>query len=229
MYNSRPMRTFRNAALSVWQSVVAQIFDEENEKTPVTNEATADYGEIAMRILENDPDSPVTFDRVEPALRELGGLTYVSRAQHHLAMAVYGNEPDAASRIQARLRPFEEGTGNWQQWGHCVVEYGKYVAMVHNGPTFKSPEFDGELNSRKSVFDGVLPDDQGVTLALVGDWGTGEPTARRVLDAILAEKPHALIHLGESDGQTLGHFGRHAGDLAHAAFPATFTGVRLPR
>jgi len=197
MYNSRPMRTFRNAALSVWQSVVARIFGEENEKDPATNEATADYGEIAMRVLENDPDSPATFDRVEPALRERGGLAYVSGAQHHLAMALYGNEPDAASRIQARLRPFEEGKRNWLQWSRCVVEYGKHVAMVHNGPTFRSPEFSGELSSRKSVFDGVLPDKQAVTIALVGDWGTGEPAAQRVLDAILAEKPHVLIHLGD--------------------------------
>jgi hypothetical protein len=190
------MRTFRNAAISVWQSVVARIFDEDHEKDSVTNEATADYGEIAMRILENDPDSPVTFDRVEPSLREQSALAYVSGIQHHLAMAIYGNEPDASARIQARLRPFEEGIRNWQ-WGRCVVEYGKYVAMVHNGPTFRSPEFAGELNPKKSVFDGVLPDDEGVTLALVGDWGTGEPAAQRVLDAILAEKPHILIHLGD--------------------------------
>jgi hypothetical protein len=195
-----PFRTVRHPLLSMWQSAIAQEFRTFPNVREDVKEATADYCEIAFRRLQDgEAGEEISFDALEPALRETGPralLSYVSGAYHHFAMALSEGDFDAASAMQAKLRPFEEGIGNWHQWYRCSVEYAKYVRRVHSGPMYRSPEFDGHLMKTFSVVDGVLRDDD-VRIALVGDWGTGEPVAVQVLDGIVKLEPDLLIHLGD--------------------------------
>jgi hypothetical protein len=199
--HAMPLRAFRHPGLSVWQSLVREAFSTDELSQRINaNEGTADYCEIVMRRLE-ERELDLSFEDLEPALledhSERGWFRYVSAANHHIAMALFGETPERASRLQARLRRYEEGRGNWHQWKKCLVDYGKYVARVHRGPMYRPPEFDGHLMRDFSVVDGLLSEDREIRVALVGDWGTGEPAAINVLDGILAKDPHFLIHLGD--------------------------------
>jgi hypothetical protein len=198
-----PFRAFRHPGLSIWQSLVHEAFSTVENPVDRINadEGTADYCEIVMSRLEGEREVELSFEELEPGLQEdrseRGWFRHVSAANHHIAMALFGEAPERASMLQAKLRPYEEGRGNWHQWKKCLVDYGKYVARVHRGPMYRSPEFDGHLMGEFSVVDGLMSDDDEVKVALVGDWGTGEPVAINVLDGILAQDPHLLIHLGD--------------------------------
>src|SRR5262245_15455570 len=135
-----PFRTFRHPGLSIWQSLVRAAFSTvENELArDNANEGTADYCEIVMRALEREQEVELSFEQLEPALQEdwseRNEFRYVSAANHHIAMALFGEASERALLLQAKLRPYENGPGNWYQWKKCVVDYGKYVARVNRGP-----------------------------------------------------------------------------------------------
>jgi hypothetical protein len=208
-------RTFRNQLLSIWQSVVAEDFPsrENDALSNAVVEATADYCEIAERHLdEGEAGEEVSFEDIEPALREgpREQLRYLSGAHHYLGMAFSQGNFDAASAVQSKLRPFEEGVGNLRQWKNCSIEYARYVSRVQSGPQYRSPEFDSHLMLTFSVIDDVLSA-ADARIAIVGDWGTGEPVADLVMKGILAQKPDLLIHLGDvytsgTNGETYTRF-----------------------
>jgi hypothetical protein len=192
-------RTVPHQLLSIWQSAVAQEFLGAPNDAADAAEATADYCEIAhSRVMEGEAGEEISFEDLVPTLQEQrrAQLCYLSGAHHYLGMALSQGDSNAVSAARSKVRPFEEGAGNLRQWANCSIEYAKYVSRVQSGPEYRPPEFDGHLMPTFSVMDGILSASE-FRIALVGDWGTGQPEAGRVLDGILARDPDLLIHLGD--------------------------------
>jgi hypothetical protein len=79
------------------------------------------------------------------------------------------------------------------RWAQAALNYFLYVKSRHQGiPGYLPP---ASANDATAIIEGRLPD--RATVAIVGDWGTGTPEARVVLERIAARDPHVVIHLGD--------------------------------
>jgi hypothetical protein len=79
------------------------------------------------------------------------------------------------------------------RWAQAALNYFLFVKSRHQGiPGYHPPDGPDDATS---IIDGRLPD--RATVALVGDWGTGTPEARVVMELIAARQPDVVIHLGD--------------------------------
>jgi hypothetical protein len=197
-----PFRTVQNRLLSLWHSSVMSTIwralrrDEQPtlslDAFRAEDEATADYCDASYEL---SPHS-WTLAPLDDVLQVLGDrpLARMSAISHHLAVAEFFGDAPLALRIRRKLRPFEEGKGNALFWWDCVTQHQEHLTRARD-VTYHSSMFGGRLQPRFSVIDDVLSDSARV--GLVGDWGTGEPVASSVLQALLDFKPDIVIHLGD--------------------------------
>lgn len=196
------MKQFRDPKLSIWQSAV----DEVLARKAVTARAEALAGGAVAR-----PPRP---NATHPMVREtasycsaMGGATSFSRLAaappppegilHTLGYcsisalklakaAILGNQEECES-YKNDLGKFTDCDPLYIQAAERYVEY--FIAQCRKIPyrVYKSlSDF---------VIDGKLPSKARV--AILGDWGTGEEVARKVLQQIAAKKPDVVIHLGD--------------------------------
>ena len=205
---------FRDPMLSVWQSAVAKVAAEdprsrnlaslENHRfvaaTSVVASAIADH-------LEKQPDGLTHLDAVANATRAA-----VAYSEASAAAATSSAVPSAAAALpidcaafafqlaQARLggddakaadlqRYFKFGTcdGGWLD---CVTEFLAHFPL-RGQAAIPYQKWKGQ--DQFVLTD--LPDK--ATIAIAGDWGTGEQPAIDVMIQMAAKNPDLFIHLGD--------------------------------
>lgn len=190
--DARDFTTFQDLELSLWQSSVDEVFTEPGERRQRAVQGTEDYCEAVF----NSPPGE------SPVQRLRGNVPALVSGYHHLRAAQRATE-DANLRFNLRefrleIEKFEEPrdvTG----WASCGKVYIKYLLQHRRGKGYRSWKLPGPGRSRISF--SVIEEPQTLPeiarVAIMGDWGTGEPRAIRVFQKAVAMRPHVIIHLGD--------------------------------
>lgn len=196
------MKQFRDPKLSIWQSAV----DEVIALKAVSASVEATGGGVQPPPLRPDATHPMvresasycsamggdtSFQQLAAAPLLPGGilhtLGYCSMSALKLAKAtILGNQQDCEA-YKNELGKFTDCDPLYVQAAERYVEY--FIAQCKKIPyrTYK--------NLGDFVIEGKLP--AKARVAILGDWGTGEAVARKVLQQIAAKKPDVVIHLGD--------------------------------
>ncbi len=184
----RPPReyTYRDRHLSMWQSAAKSVA----RKTSVFLLRTRD---MAVEELEDHLMTPVhnlysqlaragdgTRFLMSFSLRESAAGDCAELAMKFLA-AEMSHNAKLAAEITDRLK---KSTCDVLGWKECVEEYLRF--KLHGG---KFP-----YREHKNVLR-PLPD--VASIAIIGDWGTGEHQAVHLLSEVAKQRPNILIHLGD--------------------------------
>jgi len=193
------MSTYRDAKLSLFQSAVSQVV-EKNAGNQVLS--VAGGAPIPLRSTTEDPmleavasyaDAASTEGVAAPGAVTLGivdGAKYCANMSFKLGealgKALFTGDEKEIQRYKDQLSKFTECDPRWAEAATVYAEY--FVAQGKSIP----------YKSIKTIPDPVLdnlPDK--ARIAIVGDWGTGQPAARNVLSQIKDKKPDVIIHLGD--------------------------------
>ena len=123
----------------------------------------------------------------EVAVCNANPVTYCASLARNLALAKLAGREDLVAQYFALLNQ-KMGVCD-PHWIEAAVKYAEFVACRGKIPYVKWQ------NIGDFVLQGKLPSNARV--AIVGDWGTGQPEARAVLEQIARKKPHVVIHLGD--------------------------------
>jgi Calcineurin-like phosphoesterase len=196
--------TYRDPTLSLWQSAVAQV--QRNRKSVQARMAPAASVNFAVSkpLAEDDLMSPVhllgpSLTSGQPAQPAAISSLQASAAAAPRAVGAPGVVLDCA-KVAAQFL-WAEITGNQKNsdlyaselkfaecdalgWAECLTTYLAFKASCGTLP------YRPNLNVVQS-----LP--QQATIAIIGDWGTGDDVAINLLNRIAAFKPDILLHLGD--------------------------------
>jgi hypothetical protein len=195
--------TYSDPVLSLWQAAVAEV---QRRHDSVRNRmATATSNRMALMAVraQNDLMSPAYVlgellkagnqipESISSEIAKPGGTLATTAAEglvpldcakvaaQFLWAEITGDKVKSAL-YAGELKDSECDLG----WGECVVTYLAYQASGSSLPyrANRNPVFD--LGDRK-------------TIAIIGDWGTGDEVAINLLQQIAEQKPQVLIHLGD--------------------------------
>ncbi|MCI0465256.1 MAG: metallophosphoesterase [Gemmataceae bacterium] len=197
------IKVFGHPEISLWQSVVderesaAGAHDPAAERLdlrhPLLQAATRlgewTGSEIGAAVLPNAP--PVSFPvRLETtAVHEIAHLFNHFRATVRQAWTELGAGPAAFGRLRELLLTRYDAYD--PRWIEATVEYAKYYLLYQAPVPYRRNHSLDDF-----VLDGsTLP--PRARVALLGDWGTGQPEALHLLQQIASHQPHVLLHLGD--------------------------------
>jgi hypothetical protein len=189
--------TFRDHFLSLYQSMVADVADQLDEKSGVgtraglVRSASSVLPEIAADIAAEEYSSMTGLPRPPgtPAARELTKTEW-SRVCAEQALQYLKAQAANDTVAIARLRnEFVTGVCD-PAWLSTLDEYVTYFGV--NGTRGKIPYV-----RPASVGRNVIEIQSDAKVAIVGDWGTGAQPAIQLLKQISDEKPDILLHLGD--------------------------------
>ena len=200
---------FRDAHLSLWQSSVDEVLHREARQAAsapsqwIPRTSLDDPGTAGDLMREATRHCEAIFNRhpiaklVESAkqiearlkLTSSGSLRdqlcYCSIAYLKLAEAIIDGNATAEAQYRAELAKF----GNCDpRYATAMANYINYFRLAHKPIPYRSWKI-------LSDYVDVLPD--SCTIALIGDWGTGQQPARTVLDRVAARNPAIVIHMGD--------------------------------
>jgi predicted phosphodiesterase len=179
--------TYRDPLLSLWQSAadyvgtsaLGKVLETEDRRNHVVRGLTAPVHAVhrqAKRILERGRhifSEAADFADVAEGCARLAANFLWAEIRHH---------KKEADQIADELRKSECDLPGWSE---CLTQYLKYKAERGRNPYRADRDIEKQL-----------PDP--ARIAIIGDWGTGERPAVRLLQAIKdTEKPNVLIHLGD--------------------------------
>lgn len=197
--------TYRYPILSLWQSAVhevqlkhqsapaaAQPSAMKSAAVPATPPLTEDdfmapAHTIGIPLSAGQPvpaaiTSPAPPPAIAPeAVGPVGVVVDCAEAAAKFLWAeITGNQQNSA--IYGNQLQF--GPCNLLGWGECVTTYLGYKLSLDSLPY--RPNQNVVVN---------IPDQ--ATIAIIGDWGTGEPEATNLLQQVATFKPDILLHLGD--------------------------------
>lgn len=197
----RRMKQFHDPKLSIWQSAIDEVV-ARRELTSQPPTAPA----VPALIDRPDPAHPMVQDSVNyctatnagkptmqlaaaaaPELPLLSTLGYCSLTALRLAKAIILKNEQDEERYRNELCKFGDCDACYVEAAEKYAEYFFAQGKAIPYRAYKS------LND--FVLDDKLPENSRV--AILGDWGTGEPAARKVLTQIAAKEPDMVIHLGD--------------------------------
>jgi hypothetical protein len=115
-----------------------------------------------------------------------GALQACAQAYLDLARAKAIGDPAAIKRAEDRL-PFSTCDA---QWAETIEEFLRHYTLAKHGNV---PYLEW-----KQLSDFVLPDlPDKVSVAVIGDWGTGAPRALALARAVQGHAPDIVMHLGD--------------------------------
>ncbi|MGH8013474.1 MAG: metallophosphoesterase family protein [Candidatus Binataceae bacterium] len=123
--------------------------------------------------------------RLKPPDSVRDTLSYCSTAYLKMADARLRDDAAAIAQLSAELKRFGECD---PCYGEALERYIEYFRLHREAIPYRS-----YTHLSDSVE--ALPDT--CTLAIVGDWGTGQAAARTVLERIAGHQPDIVIHLGD--------------------------------
>jgi hypothetical protein len=179
--------TYRDRHLSMWQSAARAV----SQKT--SKYYLASFKDASPENLEERLMAPVdrVHARVTEARQRSGFLLPVPGALSttkdcaelaaEFLAAEIRHDKKLAAEIADRLK---KSVCDLPGWAQCVEQYLKFKK---EGGDFPYREHQDVLRQ--------MPDD--VSIAIVGDWGTGEGPAVHLLQEVANLKPNILLHLGD--------------------------------
>jgi Calcineurin-like phosphoesterase len=192
--------TYRDPILSLWQSAVRQVRPQEiASKAAATPKATD--GSATAPLTEDDfmapahtigipltagqePPAAITAPPPAAAAKAVGAgglaIDCAETAAKFLWAEIKGDQTSSAI-YAAELH---DSPCNVLGWSECVTTYLSFKVSL------------GSLPYRKNQNVVVTIPDQA-RIAIIGDWGTGESTAKNLLQQVASFKPDILLHLGD--------------------------------
>ena len=185
-----PLPTFRSPAVSLWQSAIDEVLAQQqanqpqvlgDEPPPPSSQAPIMLQAVAAAeaILSGQPVPPAVL-----------GIPVEDCAQLYLKLILAQARGD--DRQVAQLKHQIEFSTCDPLWAKCFVEYEKFRMFS-----------TGQIPYRRyqSLDDYILPltgkNPAAIKIALIADWGTGEPPAQHLLAEVGRQAPDVLIHLGD--------------------------------
>jgi hypothetical protein len=196
-----PIRTYRDPILSLWQSAVQDVITRrraENAATAVAAHAVASGPSVATEEQLMAPASiigeplskgqplPETITSLPPAAvaETVGGLSTVKDCAEAAAKFLLAEMRDDKKSADIYRGILNDAPCNLAGWSECVTTYEAYKLFL------QQPQYRPNQNI-------IVPIPNQVTIAIVGDWGTGQSAAINVLNQVATFKPTILIHLGD--------------------------------
>lgn len=194
-----PIHTFRDPALSLWQSALHKAITRRSAGTPaLTASGAAAQGLGASAA---DPHmlatvaagmvTPGAFVRgAGPETESVGGtLATCASLYAQLAVAKFlGNQADVTN-----LENEISFSTCDPLWAEALIDYEEFL---HSKGTIPYVNYPPDQLATFAVLD-TLPNNPTVTVALLADWGTGMEDAQALLGQIKAKNPDVIIHLGD--------------------------------
>ena len=122
-----------------------------------------------------------------PAVCNQNPITYCASLARNYALAKLHGQTALADRYCAQLT--KVGGVCDPHWVEAAVKYAEFIASRGTIPYRRWKKLSDY------VIDGRLP--SNARIGIVGDWGTGQPEAKTVLQQIARKKPNVVIHLGD--------------------------------
>jgi Calcineurin-like phosphoesterase len=194
-------KQFHDPELSIWQSAVEEVAAKAPRGAQVEDVGAAQA--VSGRPDEPDPmsseaiaycnqvDSGATVAQATGAQPATEGLAqtagFCSLTALKLAKAKLTGNKDDEQRYANELAKF----------GDCDTRYAEAAAKYTEYFVAQQGQIPYVVYSKLSdfVIDGKLPPQ--ATVAIVGDWGTGQNAAKEVLRQIANKNPDVVIHLGD--------------------------------
>ena len=206
--------TYRDPTLSLWQAAVAEV---HRRRTSVQSRLSAgnqtiakasapgaanDSAHFAAPALASEDALMSPVHAVSEALQTtgtldtaVGAVTGGTLRKEALGAAIVDCAKTAAKFLWAEIK------GDTQQaavlagelkfsacdvagWSECVATYLEYKVLLEH-PVYRANQ------------DRVFPLPQTATIAILSDWGTGDPVAINVLQQVAKYKPDMVLHLGD--------------------------------
>jgi Calcineurin-like phosphoesterase len=194
---------FRDPRLSLWQSSLDQVLHQGTTTAvspPWTPRTSIDEKTFAGDLMREATRhckavlGTLQTSKVWEALHDLAlrlNLTSVnsvsdcSSAYLKLAAAVLNNDRAAEATYRAELTRF----GNCDpRYVEAMNNYVDYYKLAHKPIPYRN---------WSAISDYVEELPESCTIALIGDWGTGQEPAKTVLQCVATHKPGIVIHLGD--------------------------------
>jgi Calcineurin-like phosphoesterase len=194
---------FRDPSLSLWQSAIDETIRDANPGWTLrpslagTDNAGSILREVARHCAAIAGEIPLAhLLSSDPIFAKLLGLpsantvheqiSYCSALYLSKAKALASGDANELANVEAQLN-----------FGSCDPKYALAVAKYVQ--YFEARRKPIPYIAPASPDDSVVPidDEKKCTIALVGDWGTGQQPAKTVLQRIAQRKPDIVIHLGD--------------------------------
>jgi 3',5'-cyclic AMP phosphodiesterase CpdA len=190
-------RHFRSREASLWQSAADKVISTTNTGAALLEPADPQTPEMAaVNSIASAVNAGSAVPRPEDSLdaRTLSvtdSAKFCAAAAFQLARA---KAKQALTGDDSDVKKFNEELGAQFgtcdiRWSECVAEYLKMKAAGGAIP------YRRYANLSDYIMEDPLPDT--ARIAIVGDWGTGDSTAKLVLNQIAQKHPDVVIHLGD--------------------------------
>ncbi|MDE3179446.1 MAG: metallophosphoesterase [Acidobacteriota bacterium] len=195
------IKQFRDPKLSLWQSAVEEVVARKT-----AGAQTLSIGAAPVISGRPDPDqfmmkdsaayctavdSGAPIPQTAPGAAATEGLIetlgYCSLSALKLAKAIIGGQQQDKDRLKADFQKFGGCNPGYVE---AAIKYAEY--FIAGG---KKIPYRGYTDLGQYVIDGKLP--AGATIAILGDWGTGEQPAKTLLKQIADKNPDVVFHLGD--------------------------------
>jgi predicted phosphodiesterase len=196
------MRQTRHPEFSLWQSAIDQTLAQKRSGQTedvggggaVQRPDPADPMVAATAMIADDiqngrtPSADVPAEEPVAQTEGVGGaVKYCSTIWWEIAKARVKGDTAAEQAWQARLGKFGSCDPRYSE---AVEQYVEFFRVKCDKVPYRVWKNIGDF-----VIDGKLP--ANATVAIVGDWGTGQQDAKALLAAIGRKNPDVVIHLGD--------------------------------
>ncbi len=206
----RKLITFRNPALSLWQSALHDVLARrvKTAREIPGHPAMKATAKAGLALLEPEAKPESQPESAPPH----HGIDDCAHLFARWALGRFHGDHDEAVRLESELR-YQDCD---PLWAETVAEYERSLLRRQHAPYVRHTSPDDFVLA-------PLPDK--ATIALIADWGTGMPDARALLEQVRMFGPDVLIHLGD-----IYYSGTHREVLAHFLSPIREVfGERMPR
>jgi predicted phosphodiesterase len=198
------VKPFPHPDLSMWQSAVDQVVAKSKNVS-----STLDFGSRPAAVQRPDTsDSMVAaavtvgsnLEKGVSVAQEAAGnqgpkategvgdwAKYCSSIWWEIAKAKARGDAQAEANWHAQLGPFSTCD---ERYAEAAEQYVKFFKVKEGKVPYKRWQNVGDF-----IVDYKVP--QKARIAILGDWGTGQPEAKSLLAAIARKKPDVIFHLGD--------------------------------
>ncbi len=198
------IKPVRDADLSLWQSAVDEVVAKRSSASraqSVGEAAAVQRPDTSNQMVQGaaiDVEAetankplvlPAALGRV--GAESIGSFAqFCSNAARQLAMAKISGNAAQIAAAEEQFSKYQQCDAGWLEVAGKYAEFQLSAQLCNaTSPYVVYKSIDD------FVIDGKLPDD--ATVAIIGDWATGQDAAKQVLAQIARKQPNVVIHLGD--------------------------------
>ena len=202
------LKQFRDPELSLWQSAVDEVVAKKkvgaqtldvggHGPKAITRPNSAEDPMVqaaALDVTAEDQAKSAGTTQAVPAAPPVAAtegigqvVKYCSTLARNYALAKFRGDAASADKYHEQL--CDKFTVCDVGWAETAIKYAEFLASRQQVP------YRVYTKMSDFVIDGKLKDTARV--ALVGDWGTGQDPAKKILAQIARKNPDVVIHLGD--------------------------------